>query len=320
MIVKRFLIKLVCRLLAATTLAAGLEIAMAGEANTTDSAQSRDVWQGIQALDAQKGYADTPMGQVHYWRSRSSKDNVATIVLVHQTPWFGVQYAKVMPMLAAEGFDAIAIDTPGYGLSDLPDEPPDIEDYADNIVPVLDTLGLSRVIIVGHHTGASIAAGFAQRYPDRTECVVLHGPPLYEQGDRTARITAIQELEMPLAEDGSHLSQRWSRVREVFAPSAKLESVQWSVFGWYLSGPNVWFGERAALAFDMQSAIEGISLPALIISNTGDAIHSSAQRVLDLRPDFSSVLFEGSTPHIFYDDPVPWSSAVMDFVKQSCLN
>jgi len=117
-------------------------------------------------MRATKGYADTPLGQVHYWRA-GPKDGLP-ILLLHQTPWLGVQYAKVLPLLAAAGLNAIAVDTPGYGLSDLPDHQPSIEEYADNLTHVLTALSLSKAAVAGHHTGASIAAAFAHRHPSHT--------------------------------------------------------------------------------------------------------------------------------------------------------
>ena len=71
----------------------------------------------------------------------------------------------------------IRLDLPGSGLS-----PPDpAQDYRDErslqlLLTLLDTLGLSRVSLVGHSMGGRIAWTFAARHPDRTERLVLVAP------------------------------------------------------------------------------------------------------------------------------------------------
>jgi pimeloyl-ACP methyl ester carboxylesterase len=108
------------------------------------------------------------------------------LILLHQTPWFSVQYATVQPLLAAAGIQSIAMDTPGFGFSDLPSEQPTIEGYADNLPYVLDALRIDRTAVAGFHTGASIAAAFAHRHKDRTTCLTMDGAPMYtvEEGQK----------------------------------------------------------------------------------------------------------------------------------------
>jgi pimeloyl-ACP methyl ester carboxylesterase len=290
-----------------------------GASKAMSADQLRSDWTGLHIAGAKRGYVDSPMGQVHYWRAAPARSNAIPIVLIHQTPWFGVLFAKAMPLLAELGYDVIALDTPGFGLSDVPKTPPDVEDYADNMMPVLSGLGVERAAIVGHHTGASIAASFAQRHPELTACAVLHGPPLYTAEERQQRLSGVEGHAMPLAEDGSHFTDRWARVRGLFSPDASLESVQWSVMGWYLAGPEEWYGHRAAFSFDMETALKNVSAPTLIVSNTGDSIHEAAARVLKVRPDFEYTEFEsGKTTHVIFDDPGPWVTVIDTFIRRRC--
>ncbi|MGB1876227.1 MAG: alpha/beta fold hydrolase, partial [Rhodospirillaceae bacterium] len=76
-----------------------------------------------------KYYVDGPMGQVHV---RELGEGPA-LVLLHQTAWSSLQFKHAMPYLADRGLRCIAIDTPGYGLSDGPDDPPSIQDYAESL-------------------------------------------------------------------------------------------------------------------------------------------------------------------------------------------
>lgn len=72
---------------------------------------------------------------------------------------------------SSEGWDAlartthrpcIAIDLPGFGGSDLPDEPR-IDAYARDVVAGLGALGVAQCTLVGHSLGGAVAALVAER-------------------------------------------------------------------------------------------------------------------------------------------------------------
>lgn len=267
-------------------------------------------WPGLHVMGGRKGYADTPMGQVHY---RVMGEGIP-LVLLHQTPWFSVQYATVQPILEAAGIQCIAIDTPGFGFSDLPTEQPTIEGYADNITYVLDDLGLDRVVVAGFHTGASIAAAFAHRHGDRTASLILDGAPLYTEQERQDRLSQAHWDQTP-RRDGSHLSDRFEVIRErITKNQAENESINWSVLSFFMAGDKEYYGHIAAFSYDMAPAILEITAPTLIISHTTDTLHFAAARILKMRPDFQYHEFEGGNSHTIYDDPEPWSEVAIKFV------
>jgi len=90
-------------------------------------------------------YLDGLWGQVHLreWGFGRS------LFLLHQTPWSGVQFYRLEPLLAQTDWRVIAPDTPGYGLSDRPSAPPAIGDYAENMAVVFDSLDVQDAVIAG---------------------------------------------------------------------------------------------------------------------------------------------------------------------------
>jgi pimeloyl-ACP methyl ester carboxylesterase len=272
-------------------------------------------WDGLHVIQGFRGYVTTPMGQVHY----SMLGDGIPVVLIHQTPWFGIQYAKAQPLLAKQGLRAIAPDTPGFGFSDVPDHAPTADEYADNLVAFLDAMNLKTVTLVGHHTGATLAAATAAKHPDRVRCLVMHGVPLYNAEERADRLKNQLHPNIDILPDGSHIQNRWKRVDEMISrKTAKPESVQWSVMSFYLAGQYEWYGHQAAFTFDMENAIRAIKAPTLIISNTADSIHAAAARTLKMRPDFAYHELPGGNSHMMYDDPEPWANAVSAFIKSKC--
>jgi hypothetical protein len=100
-------------------------------------------WAGVAMLQGGKGYADAPLGQLHY-RDIGPRDAPIPFLLIHQSPMSMVEFGAIQNSLAALGYRSVATDTPGYGLSDQPQILPTIGGLADNLVAVLDHLNLHR--------------------------------------------------------------------------------------------------------------------------------------------------------------------------------
>jgi pimeloyl-ACP methyl ester carboxylesterase len=255
-----------------------------------------------------KGYVDTPVGQIHYREHGEGPP----VLLLHQTAWSSLQFKNVLPTLAARGLRGIAIDTAGYGLSDGFDRPPSIPDYAALLPHVMDGLGLTRASLAAHHTGVSIGACFAARHPERVERLVLHGVPLYNAAERAERLARPHYDQTPQP-DGSHLSRRFQLVAKM-SPGASLEALHWSVVHLFWTGPTEWYGHHAAFEHDVAPDLKAITAPTLIVSNTGDTLHSVLDRIKGMRPDFAYKVIDGGTYHIVYDDGPAWAGLVADFI------
>ena len=66
-------------------------------------------------MTIKRRYVDLPHGQLHFRELGSGPP----LVLLHKTPSSSIQYARAMPLLA-ERFRTLALDTPGFGMSDAP--------------------------------------------------------------------------------------------------------------------------------------------------------------------------------------------------------
>lgn len=85
-----------------------------------------------------------------------------------------------------EGFDAVALDLPGFGASPAPTAVWGAEEYAAAIMTMMDTFEAPPVL-VGHSFGGRVAVALAANFPDAVDSLVLIGVPLLSPPDRPHR-------------------------------------------------------------------------------------------------------------------------------------
>jgi len=75
----------------------------------------------------------------------------------------------------ADRFGVLSYDLRGHGESDPVDEPCSRSDLARDLVALLDRLGLSSAVLVGHSAGGVVAMQTAVEFPSRVSGLVLVG-------------------------------------------------------------------------------------------------------------------------------------------------
>jgi pimeloyl-ACP methyl ester carboxylesterase len=100
------------------------------------------------------------------------------IVLLHGWPQHWWAWRKVVALLAPQA-RLVMPDLRGFGWSDAPPDGYDKPTMADDMLAVLDALGLQRVAIVGHDWGGWIAFLACMKAPERFERLLALGisPP-----------------------------------------------------------------------------------------------------------------------------------------------
>ena len=70
----------------------------------------------------------------------------------------------------------VSLDLRGHGESDRPPGPYPIAAYADDVARLIDTLGLGRVVAVGHSMGGSVVLQLGADHPDMVAGIVMVDP------------------------------------------------------------------------------------------------------------------------------------------------
>jgi pimeloyl-ACP methyl ester carboxylesterase len=236
-------------------------------------------------MQIERGYVRIGRRHVHYRRAGSGP----AIVLLHASPVSSAMFLEQIEVFA-ERFTAIAVDTPGYGLSDkLAIEKPAIADYADALMETLDALGLERVLLYGRHTGASIAVEAARRHPGRVVRVLCDGYPIFPPEIRQRYIDEYLVRLTP-GWDGSHLAFWWLRYRDqhVFWPwdiqttatraDTDVPDLDFLNRGFnqiMMAGDGYRIGYAAAFMHDALDALAELTIPAWLTVRPGDSLFNT---------------------------------------------
>lgn len=114
-------------------------------------------------------------GTVHY--QVTGPETGPRVVLIHGVSGPMSGWDRIIPALGGAGFRVLRYDHFGRGHSDRLDGDHDEAFYDRELVDLLDAVGWTGpVALVGSSMGAIVAAGFANRHPDRVSRLVLVGP------------------------------------------------------------------------------------------------------------------------------------------------
>ncbi|MEN3539605.1 alpha/beta hydrolase [Microbispora sp. ZYX-F-249] len=122
----------------------------------------------------------SPAGRIHVVEQGSGP----LVLLVHGFPESWYSWRHQLPVLAAAGYRAVALDVRGYGRSS---KPGDVAAYrmlelVEDNVAVVHALGEPTAVIVGHDWGATIAANSALVRPEVFRAVGLLSVPYAPRG------------------------------------------------------------------------------------------------------------------------------------------
>ncbi len=120
---------------------------------------------------------ETPRGRMHVRETRAT-DARSTVLFVHGNCSSSAFFDALLRALPV-GLRGVAVDLRGYGDTEpLPiDATRGMRDFSDDVVAVLDALGLDDpVTAVGHSAGAGVLMQLAIEHPDRLGSIVLEAP------------------------------------------------------------------------------------------------------------------------------------------------
>jgi pimeloyl-ACP methyl ester carboxylesterase len=256
-----------------------------------------------------KGYAEVPDGQIHY-RFAGTGEN---LIMLHQTPTSSDEYSRLIPILA-EQFNVVAMDTPGYGHSYVPSSEMGIPDYAQNVLHLMDVMGIEKTHLFGHHTGAIIAVELATSHPEKVNKLVLSGCPGWDEKTRMEHLNHRAYQHVVLDEEGEFLTRKWAVYKSFCAEGAKPEV-------WYPGfcasvdcGTRVHDGHVAAFKYDILSRFPLITQPTLLLSGERDQFVDELETTGKLIKNCKTGVVKGGGTLVALEAPENMAEAILNFI------
>lgn len=215
-----------------------------------------------------KEYVDGPEGQVHVLRSGQPGVGSRALLCLHLSPGSGRMYEALLLEMGRDRF-ALAPDTPGYGASDPPANPPGIATYARTLLALMDHYGLGEVDVLGYHTGSKIAVELALLAPARVHSLVLVSAPRYTDDELAHQA---QSLAAPrvLDPEGSHLVRQFRELVRWCPQGTPLALIQREFGEQQRAGQRAHWGYQAAFAFHHSDHLPQVRQPVLLLCPEDD--------------------------------------------------
>lgn len=216
---------------------------------------------------------------------------------------------------------AVAVSVRGHGDSSKPDSAYSVREMSEDLVPLLDVLGIERAVIAGHSMGSLVAQRFAIDHPERMLSLVLMGAFRTVKGHAAAEElwrTKISKLTDPVPAEFVRAFQESTLAKPV--PTAFLEMV----IGESLKVPaHVWRSAFASmLADDFSGEVPSIHVPALIVWGDQDAFgsHEDQLALASALQDAELQVLPGIGHDPHWEDPRHVAALLTRFLGQQSQN
>jgi pimeloyl-ACP methyl ester carboxylesterase len=158
---------------------------------------------------------------MRYMDVKPEKPNGETAVVLHGKNFCAATWEQTIRALTAAGYRVIAPDQIGWCKSTKPARYQySFHQLAANTHALIASLGLSKVIVIGHSTGGMLAARFALMYPENVSALVLVNPigledwkalgvPYRDVDEQIAREKAITADKIRAYERSTYYAGQW---------------------------------------------------------------------------------------------------------------
>ncbi|WP_052481279.1 alpha/beta fold hydrolase [Gilvimarinus agarilyticus] len=136
------------------------------------SVQTPPVIPSLTAI-ANAGYVHEPIFNSRIYLVEAGVQHKDTVILVHGLGQNGYRdWRGVIPALA-QHYHVLAMDLPGFGLSQKPEGRYSPSQYARLLQWLISQTGQQRVFLVGHSLGGAVALRYAASFPDTLDRLVV---------------------------------------------------------------------------------------------------------------------------------------------------
>ncbi|HPS28503.1 MAG TPA: alpha/beta hydrolase [Candidatus Paceibacterota bacterium] len=227
-----------------------------------------------------------------------------SILFLHGWRSESLLWEKAMLTLAGAGFSLYALDLPGFGYSEYPEETFGVSEYADIVKKFILKFDLTPVILVGHSFGGRISIKLAAQDPELVSKVVLVDSAGFIDTSLAKKIKgSIAKILKPVF-----------KIPGLKSLKPKLYNLMGA--GDYLATPQLTSSYIKIVREDLSSDMEQIDKPTLIFWGDRDKTTpvDYAKRMNNLIKGSQLEIVPGG--HFsFLDSPIQFQNSLLKFVK-----
>ncbi|MEE2880881.1 MAG: alpha/beta fold hydrolase [Chloroflexota bacterium] len=235
-----------------------------------------------------------------------------TVVLHHgmaknHSLWYGW-----IPILARK-YRVIRFDMRGMGQSDVPDAgyPWSVDNFANDLLDLVDKLDLSKFHLIGETVGGSISMKFATQHQDRLLSLTACTSPTSFNDPHHAESANLIEKEGINAWVESTIGRRLDP--QIVDPNF----TRWYADQMCATAPHVVSGFQRNASGDLRPQLKDVKTPTLIIAaaNLREEVLGDFREASEIFPNGKRVVFPGVYGFVQHILPVPCARVWLDFVS-----
>ncbi len=246
-------------------------------------------------MPAPKSHQLLPVNGVSLYVARYGAGD--PVILLHGGAGNSDHWANQVPALASS-FEVIVVDTRGHGRSTRDARPMSYAQMADDVVAVMDALGLERAALVGWSDGGNTALDVAVRYPKRVSKLVAYA--------------ANYDLTGLKGGGGPTFAAYLARCA---ADHAKLSPTPKDFAGLEAALSPMWRSQPNFTAAQLGS----ITAPTLVLDGDHDEIikQEHVKKLATLVPHAKLVLLKDASHFALFQKPEAFNAAVLEFLRKA---
>jgi len=259
-----------------------------------------------------------------------SRGDGPPVVFCHGVTLSSRVWAKQFEAFPAAGFRAVAFDARGHGASAVGESGHSIDNLADDLLTVLETLDLHDAVLVGHSMGGMGVQAFAIRHPevtrDRVRGLVLQSTSSRNLVSDARRVRAALERVVGIGPDlGAFMRQPnlgflLARIGFGNDPHAShVEATRQMLAA--CTRETTRDATTSLLSLDLTDGLPKVKVPTLVLVGTADALTPprDAHLIAELVPGARLVELPGAGHMLMYERTDEVDALIMEFARE-CLD
>jgi len=247
----------------------------------------------------------------------SGPDGAPVVALIHGLGLNRHVWQWHEPVLSSR-YRVLNYDLYGHGESALPPTTPSLSTYAEQLVELLDLLGIERCAIAGFSLGGMINRRFAIDYPERLQALAIFNSP-HERSPAAQKLVEERALH---SDDGGPRATLDATIERWFTPAYRNREVEIirMISEWVLANDHQAYAQaRWVLANGVIELIRpdpAIDVPTLVMTAENDSGSTPAmsRAIAAEIPDAEAIIVPGLQHMGLVENPGSFSNPLLRFL------